>query len=616
MQNRVYSEQFDDIYFSPEDGLAESEFVFLRGNDLPARWRGREQFTIAETGFGTGLNFLLTCKCFTETADKNAQLHYISFEKYPLSRDEIAAALECWRDELNPYLDDFINAYPLRVPGFHRVQLGHNIFLTLIFDDANKALPELIVPRGVDAWFLDGFAPAKNPDMWSDNVFAQMARLSANNATFATFTAAGFVKRGLRDAGFEVRKDVGYGRKRERLVGCFASDAPEQPENFPTKPRVAIIGGGLAGTSCAYVLEGLADVTIFEGADALASGASGNRVALCNPRFSAHRDENADFFTAAYAQAVRTLSALGAAVDYNRTTTLNLVTDEGKEKRFADVLQNWGWHEDHMSMMSAEVATDYAGVVLAHDALSLPDSFSINPHKLCNVYAAQADVRLNTSVTDLIRTGDQWLVNGEAFDAVILACGIGVLRFCDLDALELYKVRGQVSYISETPTSKGLKCNICYRGYLAPAQDGVHALGSTFTKWIDHTDILDDDHSENIERLSTVLPDIAAEAAPVNGWAGFRTSLPDRFPIIGGVPDRESWQNPKNLRSARTTAGNDLPYVYISAAHGSHGTIGSLAGAHMIADMLLQRPYSLSHDVVESLQVNRFLKRDKRKGRI
>ena len=216
MQNRVYSEQFDDIYFSPENGLAESDFVFFEGNDLPARWAAAgEKFTIAETGFGTGLNFLLACKKFKESVKhKNTELHYISFEKYPLSRDDIAEALECWRAELSSYLDAFLKMYPLRVPGFHRVQLDDNIFLTLIFDDANDALPQLDVPQGVDAWFLDGFAPSKNPDMWSDEIFAQMARLSAPTATFATFTAAGFVKRGLQEAGFDVHKVAGFGRKR------------------------------------------------------------------------------------------------------------------------------------------------------------------------------------------------------------------------------------------------------------------------------------------------------------------------------------------------------------------------------------------------------------------
>ena len=254
------SAQFDDIYFSPENGLEETRHVFLAGNGLPEAWKDRERFVIAETGFGTGLNFLAAWALFEKTAKPGQKLHYISFEKYPLSWEECAQALAPWQVEFGGRLDRLRAQYPLRVPGFHRLMLNEQVTLTLIFDDVNEALPQLEAPGGIDAWFLDGFAPAKNPQMWTEDVFAQMARLSHEDTTAATFTVAGIVRRGLATAGFAVEKKQGFGRKREMLTARFAGQ--KAAVATPELKRIAVIGGGLAGTAAAFVLKrrGLAPV--------------------------------------------------------------------------------------------------------------------------------------------------------------------------------------------------------------------------------------------------------------------------------------------------------------------------------------------------------------------
>ncbi|MCB1783664.1 MAG: tRNA (5-methylaminomethyl-2-thiouridine)(34)-methyltransferase MnmD [Alphaproteobacteria bacterium] len=216
------SEQFDDVYFSVEDGLAETRHVFLAGNGLPDAWAGREQFTICETGFGTGLNFLAAWKLWRDcdAALRPQSLHFISFEKYPVTRDFIGEVLGGWDGDLEYERNVLIFKYPLDLSfGTHRIEIFSNVFLTLVFGDVNDALPKL--EERVDCWFLDGFKPSSNPDMWSEILFKNMARLSAPEATFATFTSAGFVRRGLAAEGFEVRKIRGYGRKREMSVGRF-----------------------------------------------------------------------------------------------------------------------------------------------------------------------------------------------------------------------------------------------------------------------------------------------------------------------------------------------------------------------------------------------------------
>ncbi len=211
------SKIFNDVYFSAEDGLAETHHVFLIGNNLPQAWEETQSFTIGETGFGTGLNFLAAWKLFDEYARAGQALHFISVEKYPITAVEIGNALSHW-PQLQDYTGQLVNAYPDNPSGVFDHNFG-KIRLTVFFDDVIAGLARIEPP--VDCWFLDGFRPASNPDMWSDEVFAQMTRLSRAGTTFATFTSAGFVRRGLSAAGFDVRKVRGFGRKREMSVGTF-----------------------------------------------------------------------------------------------------------------------------------------------------------------------------------------------------------------------------------------------------------------------------------------------------------------------------------------------------------------------------------------------------------
>lgn len=218
------SEQFDDVYFSVQDGLAETQHVFLDGNGLPDAWIGQDVFTICETGFGTGLNFLAVLQLLRSVPVhiRPKNLHFISFEKYPLTRDYILAHLSHW-DALRNELDSFLSVYPIDLSGGkYDLEVLDGVRLTLYFGDVNDVMPTFA--EDVDCWFLDGFKPSSNPDMWSEAVFQNMARLSHTGSTFATFTAAGFVRRGLQSVGFEVRKVPGFGCKREMCVGRFVGE--------------------------------------------------------------------------------------------------------------------------------------------------------------------------------------------------------------------------------------------------------------------------------------------------------------------------------------------------------------------------------------------------------
>lgn len=590
------SEIFDDIYFSPEDGIAETQHVFLTGNDLPRAWQDKDRFTIAETGFGTGLNFLCAWRLFEQTAKPGQVLDYISFEKHPLSKDQIKDVLAPWADRFEGRLSRLVSEYPLRVPGFHRIVFNDQLRLTLIFDDVNSAIDQLVVPAGIDCWFLDGFAPAKNPEMWSEKLFASMAELSAQKARFATFTAAGFVRRGLEAAGFAVEKTKGFGRKRDMLKGRFVlkgkggdsiltSTSGFEATGAGKQKKVAIIGGGLAGTSCAYVLkqQGFSPV-VYEASECLASGASGNPVGLYNPRFFAYRMAEADFYSAAFAQTVRTLKHFDAKVDFHQCGALHLLTDETRRKKLKSAYEHGGWHEDHMSLLDAAATSECAGISLSYDALYLPDAGYVCPEKLCQHYADDIELRLSTRLQDI-----------KALDAdiVILACGSAIKTFSGLESLPVETVRGQLSFMKPSAISQSLKTNLCYGGYMSPVVEGRHVVGATFQKWLDHCDLLAEDHDLNRRNLEKAVPHFQDGLEIEGGRASLRTASKDRFPVIGPVVADGS--------------------VYASTAHGSHGILSSLMAAHIIADMVQGRPYSLPRCILDKLAPDRFAKRQGKK---
>lgn len=237
-QGTPVSREFGDVYFSNESGLDETRHVFLQGNDIPQRFyhHPRSFFMVAETGFGTGLNFLTLWQSWRQFSQHSTNtttlrnLHFISFEKHPLQLADIVAAHQSW-PELAEYAILLQQQWPLPLAGCHRLQFDQGrITLDLWFGDVNQQLPKLdrSFKQSIDAWFLDGFAPSKNPDMWSEALFKQIVSFTRFQGTFATYTAAGFVRRGLQQAGFEVIRRKGFGPKREMLAGTLMESVPSK----------------------------------------------------------------------------------------------------------------------------------------------------------------------------------------------------------------------------------------------------------------------------------------------------------------------------------------------------------------------------------------------------
>ncbi|MEC8567849.1 MAG: tRNA (5-methylaminomethyl-2-thiouridine)(34)-methyltransferase MnmD, partial [Pseudomonadota bacterium] len=297
------SKQFGDVYFSKDNGLLETRHVFLNGNDLSERLsqlKDFEYFCVGETGFGTGLNILTLWQLWQQIRPNNhSHLHTISVEKFPLSKADLIRALNVW-PELKPLADKLIQQYPLPIAGCHRLSFPEERFsIDLWLGDAQDIFPSIPKTQAVNAWFLDGFAPSCNPDMWQENVLNHIVRLSDYGTTFASFSVAGVLKRGLKQHGVQINRPRGFGHKREMLKAIWL--APTKTENTDsnaivsdqisleeipnkTQRKIAIIGAGIAGltTAWAFAQRGH-QVTIYEQNEPL-SGASGNPLALLNPK--------------------------------------------------------------------------------------------------------------------------------------------------------------------------------------------------------------------------------------------------------------------------------------------------------------------------------------------
>jgi tRNA 5-methylaminomethyl-2-thiouridine biosynthesis bifunctional protein len=315
------SRRFGDVYFSRDSGLEETRHVFLEGNGLRERWAAlapHGRFTIGETGFGTGLNFAAAWALWDEVAPPGARLRYVSVERHPLAPADIARTLGLWAGLARPR-QALLAQWSELPPGWHRFMFGDGrVLLTLLAGDVGAVLPRL--DGRIDAWFLDGFAPAKNPAMWQPDVLAQVARLSALGATCATYTVAGEVRRGLEAAGFAVEKTPGFGRKREMLRGVLrrppraAWRAPwfARPVPRAAEREAIVIGAGLAGTSTAASLAARGwSVTLLDRHDSLAAEASGNPQGALYARLSPHATALSELATAGLEYTARSLPVFG-----------------------------------------------------------------------------------------------------------------------------------------------------------------------------------------------------------------------------------------------------------------------------------------------------------------
>jgi len=656
-QGTPVSQQFDDVYFSNQDGLEETRYVFLGGNRLPQRFaqHPRPLFVVAETGFGTGLNFLTLWQAFDAFRAQSPQarlqrLHFVSFEKFPLQLADLAAAHARW-PELAPFAEALRANWPLPLPGCHRLLLdGGRVTLDLWFGDVNALLPTLdhSMNQQIDAWFLDGFAPAKNPDMWSPALFSAMARLARPQGSFATFTAAGFVRRDLQQAGFTVEKCKGFGQKREMLTGWMPADA--QPAANPTpwfhRPAahtpedVAIVGGGIASALIALALQRRgAHVTLYCADGQPAEGASGNRQGALYPLLNGRNDALERFFSAAFPFARRLYDALeqqGVAFAHQWCGVSQLAYDEksaGKIERMLAAL----WPPELAQAADRHALSALCGVDSGFGGAHYPLGGWLCPAELTRsaVTLAQSQglvCRYQHRLTTLEQDAQGWRLGSadgapQRHATVVLACGHALAALAQSAALPVYAVRGQVSHIPTTPALGKLKQVLCYDGYLTPVNPAnqQHCIGASYQRGDTATDYREEEQQENRQRLLRCLPeqDWPQQVDVSSGQArcGVRSATRDHLPMIGAVPDYAAtldvYQDlPRQHQRGETVADAPVyPNLFILGALGARGLCSAPLAAEMLAAQIFGEPLPADAEMLAALNPNRMWVRKLLKGK-
>ena len=643
-QGRPHSRVFDDVYFSDTAGLEETRYVFIEQNALKERFaalRANGQMVIGETGFGTGLNFLCAWQLFEQTAQPDARLHFISVEKYPLTRDDLHRALALW-PQLSDVSEQLLAAYFAIHPGFQTLTLGNGrVTLTLLIGDVLEQLSQL--DAQVDAWFLDGFAPAKNPDMWTPELFAQLARLAAPDATISTFTSTGWVRRALNEAGFKMRRTPGIGHKWEILRGTFLG-VPEQalatsavkpwyarPPQPTTERKALVIGGGLSGCASANSLARRGwQVVLLERHERLAKEASGNPQGVLYLKLSAHGTTLSQMIVSGFGYTRRLLEHLQRGRDWDDCGVLQLGFNAKEAQRQAQLAGAFAPALVHM--LDQPQAQALAGIELAQGGLFYPEGGWVHPPALCQYQAMHPNVQVLThhDVVQLNNVDNQWQAcDGERVLAsapvVILAGAAEVKRFPASSGLPLKRIRGQITQLVQTEHSAALNTVVCAEGYVAPGRLGEHTLGASFDFDNDDLTTTPAGHQGNLDLMDEISPQLSSlfgeqlEPAQLQGWAAFRCTSPDYLPIVGPLSDPEAFASTYAVlrKDARQVPDTPCPWLhglYVNSGHGSRGLITAPLSGEMLAAWINNEPQPVPRTIAEACHPNRFALRALIKG--
>jgi len=607
--NSLYSEEFGDIYYSREGGCAEKRHVFMEGNALLSRWSAApDLFVIAELGFGTGLNFILTADLYLSLPQhqRPSRLVFMSVEKKLLPKHLLLQVLDACAI---PFAENFLGRYKLMPNGLHSIFFDEGrIELRLLVGEAEQ----LLSWNGpVDAWYLDGFSPQKNPEMWSESVFKAVGKLSGPNATVATYTVSAMVRDSLQSQGFITEKVPGFGRKKEMLV---ARREGTQPHALRKPKTVAIIGGGIAGCLSARALARRGyHVHLFEARGELSAEGSGNRAGIIHPHMSGDDSVMTRLNASGYSFTVNHVRDEYGCREFQQTGLLNIQTEE-----------------DEVRMHKAITRYNFPPTFIEADGCNSWLGFSgfARPSCFCEsvVTHPRISIHLGERVENFEYRGGGWELTGAngilgRAEILILANAAAARRGKDFSWLPLREIKGQVVYVPSRYFQNLTGFPVSSKVYTIPLGSEV-LLGATFEKEFEHRDYDEQKNFELWEKLGedykaqTDLPDLAS----LPGRVGFRAVTYDRLPLVGRLPREESYSSEytANLKARRPSDYPDspesyFPDLYILSGLGARGLVyGPLLAEQLAADIADEPYYILPADYA-FLNPGRFLIRNLRR---
>jgi tRNA 5-methylaminomethyl-2-thiouridine biosynthesis bifunctional protein len=637
-----YAPAFGDIYHPASGAAGQAEHVFLAGNGLPARWRGRRLFVILETGFGLGNNFLATWSAWRRDPQRAERLVFISIEKHPFTRADMVAvhAASPW-PELAAQL---VRAWPALTPDLHPLSFDNSgVQLLLAFGDVQAWLPQIVAD--IDAFDLDGFAPARNPDMWARPVCKALARLAQPQATLATWSAARAVRDGLRAAGFVVTPAGGSGGKRDITLARFdPTFLPRRPvarrsTDADAKRHAVIVGAGLAGCATAWALarQGWTS-TLLDRQSSPATEASGNPAGTFHGIVNRQDGAHARFNRAAALEAQRVISRAVAqrGVPGNAGGLIRLETSIESVDAMRAVLLRLGLPEDYVQALDPDHASALSGLPMTKPAWLYPGGGWVDPAAFARSLLEEAGARVSfhgdTPVARLQRNADAWdLIDGagqliETAATVVLANAGAALDLLGRPSWPLQRVRGQISLLTVealAPTGALPMLPISGSGFLIPALRGrltfgatsaVDAsVGSVSTDGVDSTP-RDEDHAANLERLAG-LWDLGVGVRPndLEGRVGWRCSSNDRLPVVGAVPVSAAVPSGR-VDQPRFIARE--PGLFVLIGLGSRGITWAPLAAQVLAARISGAPVPLGAALIDAIDPARFVSGRARKAKL
>lgn len=586
-----YSTLYGDIYHSADGGVGQARHVFLQGCGLPQAWSDRSGFVILETGFGTGLNFLVTWAAWREDPRRSARLHFLSVEKHPFQVDDLARLHAQW-PEFAALSSELRANWPVLTPGFHRIALdGGRVQLTLMLGEANACLPQ--VQADVDAFYLDGFAPDCNAEMWQPGLVGELARLACPGAIAASYTVEGVVRHTLTQAGFAIEKRKGYGRKRHCLSARYAGETCGAES---TPPRhVAVIGAGVAGTALAHALaqRGVA-VTVLERAGEIGSGASGNPLGVFRPLISRDDNRSCRLTRAAFLHDLRAWPALGERVEWSRCGVLHLARDADSAAKLQRALADTAPPPHFARWADLDEARELANWPVATPGVWYPTAGWVVPGSLCRAWldhpAIQLRLGCDAGRVQAVARGWQVLGNDGAVlveaDAVVLANARDAVRLAPDQPWPLHTVRGQITRLPAGSLPQ-VRRVISREGYVAQG-GGQLLVGATYEHDDDDTAPRVASDLANLARLEAILPgaSVHIDAGAVSGRASLRATLPDRLPMVGAVGGHTG--------------------LYVAAGYASRGVVWAGLLGEALADLITGQPVPLEAELMRAIAPNRF----------